>query len=370
MHKVLAKSWPDIEAARPLLSDSNHEVVSSCSPERGGVRPRHRSSNCKNSEGQNHSHHLEENCCSKQETVKDNAGITCSATTSSDSSLQDKRPKQKLIRYSSFFWICTYWIFSISAVITLATALAGAYWLALHFGYFADDTYCPVQDWHYPWCAEEHLDQSGLPPANTPEQWFVLRQKYLDSLAEDERSSLASKWDELYKRLEWNGEHEHNHGFVVPIEIKQSPNRGRGIFTKVPLKKGDKIWDNRYRGVFPSECSAKQFFSKLNNQEACAAMLWGYVNNFYGNGYQYMLDMDPHVYINHAGPNDPDRNTVHYFQDEMDTSDYRSLSLSLSLSKLEEDVRLSRNVPGAYGLYADRDIEAGDGKCSTYCRLI
>ena len=291
----------------------------------------------------------------------------------------------------------------ITAMAAFVGALLGAYWLTLYFHYLPirhDD--CPgASEWKYPWCAANLLHGRELPPPLTPEQWLILRQKYVDAVGGEEQSTLAKGWDQLYKNLPTDITNNyvddsinpsiqvHNHGFLVHAEIKASPTKGRGIFATKDILKGTKVWDSRYRGVFPDECSARTFFNSLTNQEACDAMFWGYVNNFYGNydhdhahnGIQYMLDLDGHGYLNHGTEADGDRNAIHHFEGEMETDNYALKRhfftvgsgaggvVGVGSAQLSPQKHKRRNEPGAYGLYASRDIKAGEEICYDYSEI-
>ena len=247
----------------------------------------------------------------------------------------------------------------VALTILIASAF-GAYWLALFTGiHIPDANTCPIAKFHYPWCAHSimHVEQT-IPSPLTSDEWLELRRKYQAAIAQgapDSSSSLADGWDE-----------PGSVGFPIMdrLEIRTSPGKGRGLYTTQPIAKGTKIWDNRYRAVFPNECTANLFFAGLANQMACDAMFWGYTNNFYGNdvGIQYMFDLDGHGYINHADESDKP-NAAHHFQEEMETKHYavpRILPWGGSLTKSDPARHRARTKPGAYGLYAQRDIEAGE----------
>lgn len=234
-----------------------------------------------------------------------------------------------------------------------------AYWLSLLLGFYNPDAAtCSVPTFEYPWCEPMLMHAGTLANEKEPliltfDEWLDLRQRFQKAVVEGGHgafSSLADDWQEA-----------NTVGFVDPrgIEIKNSAGKGRGVFATRTFPKGTKIWDSRYRGVFPNECSAKHFFNTLTDQQKCDAIFWGYINNFYGNGIQYMLDLDGHGYINHGD----DPNAVHQFEGELDTTDY-SLSRihfpSLGIFPLNRDTWKARNRPGAYGLYAKRDIVEGE----------
>lgn len=248
---------------------------------------------------------------------------------------------------------------SIAVVVLLMLLVFGA----LYTGIYERDPTCPVEEWSYePWCADAitHHNTSNLQAPLTPEQWRDLRAKYQQAVG-TANSTLSSNWDDLYKNLPapYN-QRVHNSGYLIPIEIKSTADKGRGVFTKVDIKKGQKIWDNRFRAVFPTPCSAMKFFADLTNEQACDALFWGYVHNFYGNGYQFMLALDGHDYTNHGTSQNGLENIEHHFEEEMDQSYYqRWLPF---VHRLSGEKKAKRNKAGAYGLFAIRDISAGEGK--------
>jgi hypothetical protein len=95
-------------------------------------------------------------------------------------------------------------------------------------------------------------------------------------------------------------------------------------------------------------------------------MFWGYVNNFYGNGLQYMVDVDGHGYLNSGTEADGDRNVEHHFEGELHETRY---GLNRFWGRLSPEQHQRRNAPGAYGLYATRDIPAGEELCYDYAEI-
>jgi len=257
---------------------------------------------------------------------------------------------------STLFWMTIMTVFSVVSFL----AVAGIYWLTLYFGLVQHETNppCSLEQFEYPWCGNNlHHFQEERPLPFTFDQWKSWRTLYVESLeaaglSPDLHSSLASDWQD-----------NDTYGFVVPIEVQSSAGRGRGVFATEFVPKGTKIWDSRYRAVFPNSCVAKHFFNNLtedvHNSHKCDAMFWGYVNNFYGSGVQYMLDLDGHGYVNHK--DSPHANAVHHFEGELETADYTVFRILPWGGYLKNAVkRAQRTKPGAYGLYANRDIQAGE----------
>jgi hypothetical protein len=249
--------------------------------------------------------------------------------------------------------------------VTFTCVYFATYWAKANL---ALDNSCPVPKWDYPNCGRRFThEQPDIPSINTPERWLEVRQKYQESVR---TSSLSAGWQGLYKTsiLEQGGEtvQRHNDGFVSPVEFKHSPGKGRGVYASAHISEGQKIWDNRYSGIFDSECAAKVFFSKLTEKEQCSIMFWGYSHNFRGHGFQFTADFDGHAYFNQCSAKDA--NTVHHYSQELNSTEYglpHILSLSLPHS-ISEDTLKRRSAPGSQGLYATRDIMSGEELCFDY----
>lgn len=261
------------------------------------------------------------------------------------------------------FWV---WIGRICFAVSFVLMAAFLTWVALYTGLYERDSTCTIGDWSFePWCADAltHQNTSHLQPPLAPQQMLELRTKYQQAVG-DAQSTLSSNWQNLYKDLPAPYHvRVPNSGYLIPIEIKQTANKGRGVFTNVDIKKGQKIWDNRYQAIFPNPCSAMKFFASLNNEQACDALFWSYVHNFYGNGYQTMISLDGYGYTNHGTAQDGLENIVHHFEGELSESNYHQWpELVPFVERISESTKANRNKPGAYGLYAARDISTGEGK--------
>lgn len=235
-------------------------------------------------------------------------------------------------------------------------ALAGIYWLSLYSGLVNPEAQtCTIPKFEYPWCANTLMHMEEVVGAKSSEEWLDLRRKYQDAIAKgspSSESSLAEGWDQAGSLGFANN--------MESLEVRNLPGKGRSLHATQIIPRGTKIWDNRYRAVFPNACTAKHFLNGLTDQQKCDAVFWGYTNNFYGNGMQYMIDLDGHGYINHDSDN---LNAIHHFEGEMETDLYpvprRLLPWGGYLNKASPQWQ-SRNKPGAYGLYATRDIQVGE----------
>lgn len=201
---------------------------------------------------------------------------------------------------------------------------------------------CSIPKWNYPNC-KKYLSQSGEPaPPLTPQQWYELRQAYEDVVGEF--SSLDPAWKLADPTSPVDGWH-------VPVEVRTSPGKGRGVFLLEPVSKGQVLWDNRYTARFPDECSLRKFFAIVGEEASCNTITWGYVNDFYGQGLQFQLDLDKSAFLNEA-VSAAQANSVNRFP--KDLSD-KQPEFVLSPNTFFQQ----RRTPGAFHLYAKDDLEAG-----------
>jgi hypothetical protein len=198
------------------------------------------------------------------------------------------------------------------------------------------DNSCPIPEWQYPDCTK-YLNSGVVTASFTQEKWIEMRKAYVQVVGQEE-SSLSADWAELPPRGELSS------GFYIPVEVRTSPGKGRGVFSSVDIQKGQKVWDNRHTGRFPDECSVRQFMDVIGEEDACNAIMWAYVNNHFAEevsgDYEFMLDFDECVYFN-AAPSKEEQNLDNRFADHVG-----------------ED-RDKRRAPGAFAMYANRDIPAG-----------
>jgi hypothetical protein len=241
------------------------------------------------------------------------------------------------------------------------------YWLLLYFREPLRDESCLVPEWKFPDCSA-HILHTTISPLVTPQQLLDFRRQYHESGVQE--SSMTSDWANLTKIV--NGQVVDNTGFLLPVQFQYAPGKGRGIYATHSIAKGEQIWDSRFRAVFDTECSTRTFLSKLSEEDQCKIMFWGYSNNFYGNGFQFMVDFDGHGYMNHCDAASPARNTAHYFEGELDTP-YSTLphifAYTWSSGNVDQTTLRKRTYPGAHGMYATRDIEAGEELCFDYSEI-
>jgi hypothetical protein len=65
-------------------------------------------------------------------------------------------------------------------------------------------------------------------------------------------------------------------GFQIPIEIKYSEDVGRGVFTKVDIKKGDLIYISTNNAQFQTAQEYRNFLKQLPQDLACDVIIWAF----------------------------------------------------------------------------------------------
>lgn len=200
---------------------------------------------------------------------------------------------------------------------------------------------CAIPKWNYPNCKPYLTNPSLAIP--TPRQWYDLRQAF-EEATEEEASSLDPAWKVSDPDLPVNA-------FHVPIEVRISPGKGRGVFLAEAVSKGQLLWDNRYTARFPDECSVRKFFAAIGDEAVCNVVMWGYVNDFYGQGLQFQVDLDPSAFFNE--PTTPDEaNTVNRFPSLLSNDQPQRVLNPQSFFE-------QRRKPGAFHVYATEDMPAG-----------
>ena len=140
-------------------------------------------------------------------------------------------------------------------------------------------------------------------------------------------------------------------GFHVPVEVRTSPGKGRGVFLTSAVSKGQVIWDNRYTARFPDECSVRQFLAAISEETACEVIMWAYVNDFFsGQALEFQVDLDGAAYFNEA-PDIAQTNFVTRFPE--------NLSFDAQNTETVATIVAERRVPGSMRAYAKSDLKAG-----------
>ena len=240
---------------------------------------------------------------------------------------------------------------------------------------------CPIQRWHYPDCSK-HSNILAAPQA-TDEKWLEFRRKY-QAVVGEEASTLDPTWSEFFETDSTDARTATlRNGFHVPVEVRTAPGKGRGIFLKTSVTKGQKLWDNRYTARFPDECSVRMFFASISEEDSCRVIIWGYVNDFAGEGQQFLLDLDDAVYLN-EGQSTADVNTHSRFltpaenngikeNTQKDTvasmSNTNTAQRILEPVQQEDAILVQRRFPGNFGVFASQDMESGTELLGDYSEI-
>ena len=100
-------------------------------------------------------------------------------------------------------------------------------------------------------------------PVHTPETWKKIRQTYIDVMG-SEASITTEKLD--------------GNGFQVPIEVKITEEKGRGVYAKEFIPKGTKVYDQHaYTAMFYTGERFRKFLELIDQDLACDVLIWAYV---------------------------------------------------------------------------------------------
>jgi len=144
-------------------------------------------------------------------------------------------------------------------------------------------------------------------------------------------------------------------GFAVPIEAKQAPGKGRGIFAARDIKKTTLIWNTKQTARFQDGELYREFIFALETGFACDVLQWAYVQD---------LGDDKE-------------------EDNYDDEEYSDLHISVDLDEgcfcndgeepnLGCDREAAEEFPGGCksNYFALRDIEAGEELICSYYSFV
>ncbi|KAL7546854.1 hypothetical protein ACHAWF_010180 [Thalassiosira exigua] len=126
-------------------------------------------------------------------------------------------------------------------------------------------------------------------PITSQDAWTNARNLYKSIVGND------STMDVLYK--------EHAglpNGFEVPIEVREAPPKGRGLFALEDIKAGTRIWSAQKTARFRTGESFRAFVFRLETTLACDVTKWAYVFRLEGRERRVTVDMDEESYCNDA----------------------------------------------------------------------
>jgi hypothetical protein len=103
-------------------------------------------------------------------------------------------------------------------------------------------------------------------PIPSTETWVKMRKAYVNVVGST-KSSI--------------GEPSEVDGFFAPIEARQSPGRGRGLFATEDIPRGQHLWSGNIQGAtFDSGRDYKKFLASLSDEDACDVLQFSYVMIF------------------------------------------------------------------------------------------
>jgi len=141
----------------------------------------------------------------------------------------------------------------------------------------------------------DHLECDALfalapRPIHKEKDWDLMRTAYA-SIVSPEKSSLPSQ-EEDKKRS----------GFHVAFEAKQAKEKGRGIFAKEKIKKGQKVWSTLQTARFDDGNDYRKFIASIPVDLACDVLQWAYVQAIIEDSDRekplISVDIDPGSFLN------------------------------------------------------------------------
>lgn len=123
-------------------------------------------------------------------------------------------------------------------------------------------------------------------PVHNQSTWMMLRGVY-HGIVGQEKSSIAPL--------------SHESGVRVPFKVKRSKVKGRGIYAKELVKKGELVWAAQHQSArFSTGEEYRRFLRAIPVDVACDVIQWAYVQKFAGVAY-ICADLDEGSFLNTAG---------------------------------------------------------------------
>lgn len=211
---------------------------------------------------------------------------------------------------------------------------------------------CRKSQWQYPDCNK--FKDKATPPFSD-QQWLRFREIYVEIVGE-QASTLGPGWSNLTEENNTLA----NNAFHIPFGVRAASGKGLGVFTKDYVQQGQQLWDNGMTARFPDECSVRVFLASISEEDACSTIKWGYVNDFFGQGLQFQLDMADGVYFNHADSGSELLNTYNSFLPTGQAADELAASSETSQPVLETKKTFAmQTIPGQFCIFATQDLEPG-----------
>jgi hypothetical protein len=150
-----------------------------------------------------------------------------------------------------------------------------------------------------PWSQYNCDDASVWPfprPLYSQDMWMRLRKAYVDIVGST-KSSIGT--EALVED-----------GFLLSVEVKQAPGKGRGLFAAEDIYRGQHIWISKQTASFDSGEDFTNFLDALEVGEACDVIQWSYVHAISGaadeGATQISTDLDNMTFINQIMTDDED----------------------------------------------------------------
>jgi hypothetical protein len=170
----------------------------------------------------------------------------------------------------------------------------------------------PLTDYHHEWLTDdkdvnELWNDSGCQslrekeqPIPTPEVWNRLRETYEAVVGIQESRIDATKVTSMSSSM-IDTELAPSNGFVVPFQVQQAGEKGRGVFAKSNVVNGQLVWSaTRFTAVFKTGEQYRTFLQSLPYYECCQAMGFAYAAKSKAEGKHpwIAVDMDEGALLN------------------------------------------------------------------------
>lgn len=170
-------------------------------------------------------------------------------------------------------------------------------------------------------------EKDSVRPIPDEAMWRKLYEAYKAVKKDTDKDDVA-----LFQKMD-----ARDNGFKVPIEIRQSPGKGRGVFFTGFVPKGTMICEDR-SGKFYTEAQWREFLRLLPHHMAQDCCLWAYVEK---DGVVY-LDFSEAALFNHG-------NDLDWWE-----------SLCPCSKKEQEANVVEKEMDGTHCYLASRDIQADE----------
>ncbi len=116
-------------------------------------------------------------------------------------------------------------------------------------------------------------------PVHSQQVWINARALYEGIVGDDHSSIQVQHKSRKFKNYFDDNTTRNDNGFSVPVDAKQAPPKGRGIFAVNDIKAGTLIWSTKKTARFDSGSSYREFIYGLEVGVACDVLQWAYVQD-------------------------------------------------------------------------------------------